>query len=185
MSSGVASGGVSSPASSSRTRVAGSSESSAARVAPRCRRRRSGSRDCPWSAATLCARFSLCRGRKEAGGASEAIRLQSRIKRFRSCSATSVERVAAVAGRPMNGISSGRGAGERNRFGKEIPCSPGRHLLSSAVAVPAALPISLLSIDRSQAQVIDLLKILVPAAPGGGWDRPPAPSSRCCARPPR
>ena len=46
-----------------------------------------------------------------------------------------------------------------------------RHLLSSAVAVPAALPISLLSIDRSQAQVIDLLKILVPAAPGGGWDR--------------
>jgi putative tricarboxylic transport membrane protein len=46
-----------------------------------------------------------------------------------------------------------------------------RHLLSTAAAVPAALPISLLSIDRSQAQVIDLLKILVPAAPGGGWDQ--------------
>jgi putative tricarboxylic transport membrane protein len=46
-----------------------------------------------------------------------------------------------------------------------------RHLLSTAAAVPAALPVSLLSIDRSQAQVIDLLKILVPAAPGGGWDQ--------------
>ncbi len=46
-----------------------------------------------------------------------------------------------------------------------------RRLLSTAATVPAALPISLLSIDRSQAQVIDLLKIFVPAAPGGGWDQ--------------
>jgi putative tricarboxylic transport membrane protein len=50
-----------------------------------------------------------------------------------------------------------------------------RHFLSSAAAVPAAtLPLSL-SIDQAQAQAqapaIDLLKIFVPAAPGGGWDQ--------------
>jgi putative tricarboxylic transport membrane protein len=30
---------------------------------------------------------------------------------------------------------------------------------------------SLLTIDRAQAQAVDLLKIFVPAAPGGGWDQ--------------
>ena len=33
------------------------------------------------------------------------------------------------------------------------------------------LPLSLLTIDGAQAQAIDLLKIFVPAAPGGGWDQ--------------
>ena len=138
----------------------------------RCRRRRSGSRDCPGSAATLCGSgFSLCRGRKEAGGASEAIRLQSRDQ--------AVSELLRDLGRARG---SGCGASdERNivwsrrrraqPFRKGDPMFTRRHLLSSAVAVPAALPISLLSIDRSQAQVIDLLKIFVPAAPGGGWDQ--------------
>ena len=52
-----------------------------------------------------------------------------------------------------------------------------RNLLRSAAVAPvaAALPLSLLPIDRAQAQapapVVDLLKIFVPAAPGGGWDQ--------------
>src|SRR5919204_851715 len=47
-----------------------------------------------------------------------------------------------------------------------------RDLLRSAVAVPAAAcPLSLLVIDGAQAQAIDLLKLFVPAAPGGGWDQ--------------
>jgi putative tricarboxylic transport membrane protein len=47
-----------------------------------------------------------------------------------------------------------------------------RDLLRSAVAVPAAAgPLSLLAIDGAQAQAIDLLKLFVPAAPGGGWDQ--------------
>ena len=35
----------------------------------------------------------------------------------------------------------------------------------------AALPLSLVTIDGAHAQTIDLLKIFVPAAPGGGWDQ--------------
>lgn len=47
-----------------------------------------------------------------------------------------------------------------------------RDLLLSAALVPAAAsPLSLLVLDRAQAQTIDLLKIFVPAAPGGGWDQ--------------
>ena len=46
-----------------------------------------------------------------------------------------------------------------------------RYLLRHAAAAPAALPLSFLSIGRSQAQAIDLLKVFVPAAPGGGWDQ--------------
>ena len=48
-----------------------------------------------------------------------------------------------------------------------------RDLLRSAAAVPAAAASPLLSIDAVQAQAppIDLLKMFVPAAPGGGWDQ--------------
>jgi putative tricarboxylic transport membrane protein len=48
-----------------------------------------------------------------------------------------------------------------------------RDLLRSAAFVPAAgaLSLSLLTAERAQAQAIDLLKIFVPAAPGGGWDQ--------------
>src|SRR5262245_58697225 len=48
-----------------------------------------------------------------------------------------------------------------------------RGLLRSAAIAPvaAALPLSLLAVDRAHAQTIDLLKMFVPAAPGGGWDQ--------------
>ena len=47
-----------------------------------------------------------------------------------------------------------------------------RDLLRASASVPAAaLPLSLLTIDGARAQAIDLLKIFVPAAPGGGWDQ--------------
>src|SRR5262245_862489 len=47
-----------------------------------------------------------------------------------------------------------------------------RDLLGSAALVPAAaLPLSLASIDAALAQTVDLLKLFVPAAPGGGWDQ--------------
>jgi len=47
-----------------------------------------------------------------------------------------------------------------------------RHLLlGTAAAATAALPLSLMTSDRVHAQVVDLLKIFVPAAPGGGWDQ--------------
>jgi putative tricarboxylic transport membrane protein len=46
-----------------------------------------------------------------------------------------------------------------------------RYLLLGAAIVPAALPLSFLTVDGAQAQAIDLLKIFVPAAPGGGWDQ--------------
>ncbi|MFL6797771.1 MAG: tripartite tricarboxylate transporter substrate binding protein [Xanthobacteraceae bacterium] len=46
-----------------------------------------------------------------------------------------------------------------------------RDLVAGAAAVPAATAASLLSFTDVQAQAIDLLKILVPAAPGGGWDQ--------------
>jgi len=49
-----------------------------------------------------------------------------------------------------------------------------RDLLRASASVPAAaLPLALLPIGdaRAQAQAIDLLKIFVPAAPGGGWDQ--------------
>lgn len=42
-----------------------------------------------------------------------------------------------------------------------------RDLLCSA----AALPLATLPFDIAQAQTVDLLKIFVPAAPGGGWDQ--------------
>lgn len=43
-----------------------------------------------------------------------------------------------------------------------------RDLLLGAAAIPAA---SLLPTDLAHAQAIDLLKVFVPAAPGGGWDQ--------------
>jgi putative tricarboxylic transport membrane protein len=47
-----------------------------------------------------------------------------------------------------------------------------RDLLRSAALVPAAvLPLSLAAIDAARAQAVDLLKLFVPAAPGGGWDQ--------------
>jgi putative tricarboxylic transport membrane protein len=46
-----------------------------------------------------------------------------------------------------------------------------RDLLRSAAVVPAAAALPLLTIDATQAQTIDLLKMFVPAAPGGGWDQ--------------
>src|SRR5258705_13088143 len=47
-----------------------------------------------------------------------------------------------------------------------------RDLLRASASVPAAaLPLSLLAIDGAQAQAVDLLKVFVPAAPGGGWDQ--------------
>src|SRR5258708_16179255 len=49
---------------------------------------------------------------------------------------------------------------------------PRRDLLRSAALVPAAaLPLPLASIDAALAQAVDLLKLFVPAAPGGGWDQ--------------
>jgi putative tricarboxylic transport membrane protein len=46
-----------------------------------------------------------------------------------------------------------------------------RDLLRSAAATPAAAALPLLALDGAQAQTIDLLKMFVPAAPGGGWDQ--------------
>src|ERR1700752_3323171 len=50
-----------------------------------------------------------------------------------------------------------------------------RDLLRSAAAAPVAAALPLLTIDAVQAQAptlpIDLLKMFVPAAPGGGWDQ--------------
>ena len=47
-----------------------------------------------------------------------------------------------------------------------------RDLLRSTALVPAAvLPLSLATIDAALAQTVDLLKLFVPAAPGGGWDQ--------------
>ena len=48
-----------------------------------------------------------------------------------------------------------------------------RNLLGGVAALPltAALPFSLVTVNGAHAQAIDLLKIFVPAAPGGGWDQ--------------
>src|SRR3979490_1400603 len=49
-----------------------------------------------------------------------------------------------------------------------------RDLLRASASVPAAaLPLSPLAMDgaHAQAQAVDLLKVFVPAAPGGGWDQ--------------
>src|SRR3954451_18996028 len=47
-----------------------------------------------------------------------------------------------------------------------------RDLMRASASVPAAaLPLALLSSGDARAQAIDLLKIFVPAAPGGGWDQ--------------
>jgi putative tricarboxylic transport membrane protein len=46
-----------------------------------------------------------------------------------------------------------------------------RHLLLGSAAVTAGWPLSLATFGRAQAQTVDLLKIFVPAAPGGGWDQ--------------
>jgi putative tricarboxylic transport membrane protein len=46
-----------------------------------------------------------------------------------------------------------------------------RDLLRSAAATTIAAALPLLSLDGAQAQTIDLLKMFVPAAPGGGWDQ--------------
>ena len=43
-------------------------------------------------------------------------------------------------------------------------------LLGTAVATTAA-PLSLLTAERALAQPVELLKVFVPAAPGGGWDQ--------------
>src|SRR5262249_8194275 len=65
-----------------------------------------------------------------------------------------------------------QGAGERRssiaRKGNAMPTR--RDFLRSAALVPAAvLPLSLAAIDAALAQTVDLLKLFVPAAPGGGW----------------
>ena len=44
-----------------------------------------------------------------------------------------------------------------------------RNLLGGTAAV--TLPISSLPVEGVRAQAVDLLKIFVPAAPGGGWDQ--------------
>lgn len=46
-----------------------------------------------------------------------------------------------------------------------------RDLLLGAAAAPLAATMPLLATDRAHAQAIELLKIFVPAAPGGGWDQ--------------
>jgi putative tricarboxylic transport membrane protein len=46
-----------------------------------------------------------------------------------------------------------------------------RDLLRSAALIPAALPLLLPTIEAAHAQAVDLLKLFVPAAPGGGWDQ--------------
>jgi putative tricarboxylic transport membrane protein len=46
-----------------------------------------------------------------------------------------------------------------------------RDLLRSAALVPAALPLLLPTIEAAHGQAVDLLKLFVPAAPGGGWDQ--------------
>ena len=46
-----------------------------------------------------------------------------------------------------------------------------RDLVCGAAAMPAAATLSLLPFEQAQAQTIDMLKIFVPAAPGGGWDQ--------------
>src|SRR5262245_66448218 len=47
-----------------------------------------------------------------------------------------------------------------------------RDLLRSAVLLSAtACPLLLAAINLANAQSVDLLKIFVPAAPGGGWDQ--------------
>lgn len=46
-----------------------------------------------------------------------------------------------------------------------------RDLLLGTAAASAVSSLSLLTSDRAEAQAIDLLKIFVPAAPGGGWDQ--------------
>src|SRR2546430_17521133 len=66
------------------------------------------------------------------------------------------------------------GAGERrpNISWKGHAVPHRRDLLRSAALVPAAaLPLPLASIDAALAQAVDLLKLFVPAAPGGGWDQ--------------
>jgi len=44
-----------------------------------------------------------------------------------------------------------------------------RDLLRSAALLPAVL--SLPALEPAFAQAVDLLKLFVPAAPGGGWDQ--------------
>src|SRR5215813_12863522 len=77
-------------------------------------------------------------------------------------------------GSPAFVTRGSNGAGERRssiaRKGNAMPTR--RDLLRSAALVPAAaLPLSLATIDAALAQTVDLLKLFVPAAPGGGWDQ--------------
>jgi putative tricarboxylic transport membrane protein len=46
-----------------------------------------------------------------------------------------------------------------------------RDLLRGTTLAPVVPLLSLLPVDRAAAQTVDLLKIFVPAAPGGGWDQ--------------
>jgi putative tricarboxylic transport membrane protein len=46
-----------------------------------------------------------------------------------------------------------------------------RDLLCGAAAAPALATLPLVTSDAAQAQTIELLKMFVPAAPGGGWDQ--------------
>src|SRR5215510_11873219 len=46
-----------------------------------------------------------------------------------------------------------------------------RDLLLGTAAASIVPPLSLLTGARAQAQAVDLLKVFVPAAPGGGWDQ--------------
>src|SRR5260370_353358 len=91
-----------------------------------------------------------------------------------ACATASGGVAAALGARPLFSAGMHRGAGEprSNPSGKETPAPPRRDLLRSAALVPAAaLPLPLASIDAALAQAVDLLKLFVPAAPGGGWDQ--------------
>ena len=46
-----------------------------------------------------------------------------------------------------------------------------RDLLRGAALAPAAAALPFPSLEPAQAQTVDLLKMFVPAAPGGGWDQ--------------
>src|SRR2546428_8289050 len=66
-----------------------------------------------------------------------------------------------------------QGAGERLRQSrvKGNAMLDRRRLLLGSAAASAAGTLPLLGVESAHAQVVDLLKIFVPAAPGGGWDQ--------------
>jgi putative tricarboxylic transport membrane protein len=51
------------------------------------------------------------------------------------------------------------------------PTGEGNAMLNRRDLLLGTAAVSLLTLERAQAQAVDLLKIFVPAAPGGGWDQ--------------